>query len=450
VGIPPCVIELVHHNPPTGVKYDRASQQLNTPQLASGSTFALTMPLKAARQGGSQSRAATSDRDALAFACSCDIVAEARVGMDEDSDGDECDHVTAARSLYNLPSRSGAAHAGSVLSRRGRKIVQLLNRASAHEGKAAGWGVSSDNPRCVHVHLRPSARAGGRGAPVISAVASSYFSTPVISAVLTTGSSIPRCVACRILTKERGLCRHEVDAKEDAEAAAEDYFFPQVSCDAVQGAESGENRGCGWEQPLDGVSGSERASERAGATSDEGERVGDGDEGEDDGELEELDEVQDEVHDDVQAEDEAGKDYKEGECESFYLKSGVNVRNEYASLRRRPLLACASDIATERHRRLLIKRMPSQGRLSYLDLSDLRGICRSVGCIACDDGGANYVDVPSAEIRKEIRGVTLETLTVVVPANMCDWCCPHCLNRTIPKLLTTRWLRCQGSDRFVG
>jgi hypothetical protein len=235
---------------------------------------------------------------------------------------------------------------------------------------------------------------------------------------LTTGSSIARYAACRLHPKERGLCRDEVAAKEAAEAAAADYFFPQVSCDAVQGAESDENRGSGWEQPLYGVSGSERASERAGATSEEGERVGDGDEGEDEGELEEQDEVQDEVQDDVQAEDEAGEDYKEGECERFYSKSGVNVRNEYASWRRRPLLACASDIAAERHRRLLIERMPSQGRLSSLDLSDFRGICRSVGCIACDDGGANYVDVPSAEIRKEIRGVILKTLIVVVPATV--------------------------------
>jgi hypothetical protein len=93
--------------------------------------------------------------------------------MDKDSDGDECDHVAAARSLYNLPSRSGGARAGSVLSRSGRKLVQLLNRASTHDGEAAGWGVSSDNPRCVQVHLRPSTRAGGRGATVISAVVSS-------------------------------------------------------------------------------------------------------------------------------------------------------------------------------------------------------------------------------------------------------------------------------------
>jgi hypothetical protein len=81
VSIPPCVIVLVHHDPPTGVKSDLASQQLNTPQLQSGSKFSLTMTLKAARKGAAQLRAATSDRDALAFACFCDVVAEVRVGL---------------------------------------------------------------------------------------------------------------------------------------------------------------------------------------------------------------------------------------------------------------------------------------------------------------------------------------------------------------------------------
>jgi hypothetical protein len=131
VSIPACVIALVHHDRPTGLKSDGASQQLNTPQFEKGSTFALTMTLKAARQGGTRSRAATGDRDILAFACSCDIVTEAGIGLDEESDADECAQVAAARAFLNLPSRIGGARAGTPLSRSGRNIVQLLNRAGA-------------------------------------------------------------------------------------------------------------------------------------------------------------------------------------------------------------------------------------------------------------------------------------------------------------------------------
>jgi hypothetical protein len=40
---------------------------------------------------------------------------------------------------------------------------------------------------------------------------------------------------------------------------------------------------------------------------------------------------------------------------NFYSDSGPSVQNKYASWRRRPLLACAADIAAERHRRLLIE-----------------------------------------------------------------------------------------------
>jgi hypothetical protein len=74
VSIPECIRALIHRDPLTLVNSDRVSQQLNTPQLESRSTFALTMALKAARHGCSESRVATSDRDARAFACTCDIV----------------------------------------------------------------------------------------------------------------------------------------------------------------------------------------------------------------------------------------------------------------------------------------------------------------------------------------------------------------------------------------
>jgi hypothetical protein len=98
VIIPACIIALIYHDPQTGVKFDRASQQLNTPQLRSGSISALTMTLKATRQGGSQSRAATSDRERSCICIPCDSVAEAGVGLDAGSDAYECVHVAAARS----------------------------------------------------------------------------------------------------------------------------------------------------------------------------------------------------------------------------------------------------------------------------------------------------------------------------------------------------------------
>jgi hypothetical protein len=72
-------------------------------------------------------------------------------------------------------------------------------------------------------------------------------------------------------------------------------------------------------------------------------------------------------------------------------------------MERRPILACASDIGCECHHRLLIETISSQGTLSSLDLSDLGGTCRSVGCVAGVDGGPNYVHVPSAEIRKDLE-----------------------------------------------
>jgi hypothetical protein len=46
--------------------------------------------------------------------------------------------------------------------------------------------------------------------------------------------------------------------------------------------------------------------------------------------------------------------------------------------------------------------MPRKGTLTSLDQSDCTS--RPVGCAGSGEGGANYVDVPSAEIREDLRG----------------------------------------------
>jgi hypothetical protein len=154
------------------------------------------------------------------------LVAEVGVVLIEDGDADECTYVAAAHSLLNLRSRSGGAYAGRVLSRRGRKFVLQSNRARSRGEVAVRRVVSSDNPRCVLVHLRPSARVGGRRAVVISAVVWSYFVTSVMTTVLTTASSTTRCAARRLQQKERGICRHEVAAKQAAKAKVTGRFLP--------------------------------------------------------------------------------------------------------------------------------------------------------------------------------------------------------------------------------
>jgi hypothetical protein len=106
VSIPECIRAPIHRDSLTLVNSDRVSQQLNTPQLESRSTFALTMALKAARQGCSESRVATSDRDARAFACTCDIVAEAGVGLDKDGYADVL--------ISPLSALSSTSHLGAV------------------------------------------------------------------------------------------------------------------------------------------------------------------------------------------------------------------------------------------------------------------------------------------------------------------------------------------------
>jgi hypothetical protein len=95
---------------------------------------------------------------------------------------------------------------------------------------------SLPHARCSDYTCTPVQDLVGDAQQPFSAVASSYFASPVISTVLTTGSSIVRCAECRLHPTKHGFCRHEVAAQESAEAEVAGYFAPQFGCDVEQGA----------------------------------------------------------------------------------------------------------------------------------------------------------------------------------------------------------------------